>query len=167
MRREATRPASATPTVIRNTIPSAQPRPSPPLRSPIAVIAPPTPAPSAVPRMSESCSADDAEPCSAGADRRSTTSVSAEYAKPMPMPVSAQVTIEISGGTPGATASRVSSEPSATSAKPIAMNRRGPARSIRRAWNQVPADQATVVAVNTTPVSVAGVSRQVWSSSGR
>ena len=37
---------------------------------------------------------------------------------------------------------------------------------MRRAWNQVPPVQATVVTVNTIPVSTAGVPRHVWRSSG-
>ena len=56
--------------------------------------------------------------------------------------------------------------PIATQAKPSATNRCGPQTSMRRAWSHVATVQAIVVPVNTRPVSVAGVPRHVWSSSG-
>ena len=56
--------------------------------------------------------------------------------------------------------------PIATQAKPRATNRCGPQTSMRRAWSHVATVQAIVVPVSTRPVSVAGVPRQVCSSSG-
>ena len=89
-------------------------------------MAPATPAPSAVPRMSLSCSDEDALPCSLPATPRRTTSVTAEYMNPMPIPGMAQVRIVISGGAPATTTGRVSRPPIAMQAKPRATKRRGP-----------------------------------------
>ena len=124
------------------------------------------PVPSAVPRMSESWSAEVALPCPDAATPRSTTRVTAEYMKPMPRPGRIQVRIVISGGTPGSTAGSVSADPTAMSTKPSAMNRRGPHASIRRACSHVPTVHAIVVTVNTIPVSMGVVPRHVWSRSG-
>ena len=84
----------------------------------------------------------------------------------MPRPGRTQVRSVISGGTPGSTAGIVSSAPTATQTKPSPTNRYGPHWSIRRACSHVATVQEIVVKVNTRPVSVAGVPRHVWSSSG-
>ena len=68
------------------------------MRVPKAVIAPAMPAPNAVPRMSDSWRADDAAPVSVGFAPRSTTSVTAEYMKPIPRPGSSQVKTVSSAG---------------------------------------------------------------------
>ena len=102
-RPDARTPSTAAPIDSAKTAASAGPRPSGPVRVPAAMMAPATPAPSAVPRMSLSCSDDDALPCSFPSTPRRTTSVTAEYMNPMPIPGIAQVRMVSSGGAPAMT----------------------------------------------------------------